>query len=60
MLMCRVKPSKIREPEKMPNCWILNPTPEEIRPYRILLKKVPKSALAISSNEKLIFGVKSL
>ena len=57
MLMCRVKPSKIREPEKMPNCWILNPTPEEIRPYRILLKKVPKSALAISSNEKLIVSL---
>ena len=50
LLMCRVNPIKIREPENCKNCWILNPTPDEVRPYRILIKKVPISEMA-SSNE---------
>ena len=45
LLMCRVKPNKIRQPKNFPGCWILNPTPDEIRPYRILFKKVTKSSL---------------
>ena len=45
LLMCRVKPNKIRQPKNFPGCWILNPTPDEIRPYRILFKKVIKSCL---------------
>ena len=36
--MCRVNPKKIRQPEIFRACWILNPNPEEIRPYRILIK----------------------
>ena len=43
ILMCRVNPKKIRQPENFKDCWILNPTPEEIRPYRILIKVVPNS-----------------
>ena len=39
LLMLRVKPEKIRQPESMPQIYILNPTSDEIRPYRILVKK---------------------
>ena len=45
ILMCRVKPSKIRQPKSFSGFWILNPTPDEIRPYRILFKKITKSSL---------------
>ena len=45
ILMCRVKPDKIRQPKNFTGCWILNPTPDEIRPYRLLFKKVTKSSL---------------
>ena len=45
ILMCRVNPKKIRQPENFDGCWILNPTPDEIRPYRILIKKIPNSPL---------------
>ena len=45
ILMCRVKPTKIRQPKNYSGFWILNPTPDEIRPYRILFKKVTKSSL---------------
>ena len=38
LLMCRVNPKKIRQPEIFKACWILNPNHEEIRPYRILIK----------------------
>ena len=43
MLMCRVNPNKIRQPKNYPECWILNPN--EIRPYRILMKVIPTSSL---------------
>ena len=43
--MCRVNPQKIRQPETFKECWILNPTPDEIRPYRILIKIIPVSPL---------------
>ena len=43
VLMCRVNPKKIRQPENFKDCWILNPTPDEIRPYRILIKIIPNS-----------------
>ena len=43
ILMCRVNPQKIRQPENFKDCWILNPTPDEIRPYRILIKIIPNS-----------------
>jgi len=45
ILMCRVNPQKIRQPENFEKCWILNPTPDEIRPYRILIKIIPNSPL---------------
>ena len=45
ILMCRVNPLKIRQPKNFPFCWILNPTTDEIRPYRILIKKIPSSPL---------------
>ena len=45
LLMCRVNPQKIRQPVDHENFWILNPTPDEIRPYRILFKKVKNSPL---------------
>ena len=51
ILMCRVNPFKIRQPKKFPSCWILNPTPDEIRPYRILIKKIPYSPLAQAKND---------
>lgn len=58
MFMCRINPSKIRQPENFLNCWILSPTPDEVRPYKILIKKIPKSALAIASQQeiKVCFG----
>ena len=45
ILMCRVNPLKIRQPKKFRECWILNPTADEIRPYRILIKRIPCSSL---------------
>ena len=51
MFMCRVNPSKIRQPENFKDCWILSPTPDEVRPYKILIKKIPKSPLAIASQQ---------
>ena len=49
MFMCRVNTSKINQPENFKDCWILSPSPDEIRPYKILIKKIPKSPLAIAS-----------
>jgi len=43
LLMCRVDPKKIRQPEIFQACWILNSNPEEIRPYRILIKIISSS-----------------
>jgi hypothetical protein len=39
-LMVRVKPDKIRCPETDEKIWVVNGTPDEIRPYGILLQKV--------------------
>ena len=39
VLMLRVDPKKIRQPESREDIYILNPSCDEIRPYRILLKK---------------------
>ena len=38
--MLRVNPEKIRVPVGNLNFWVLNGNPDEIRPYRILIKKV--------------------
>ena len=52
--MCRVNSKKIRQPKNFRECWILNPTPDEVRPYRILIKKVPISPLAGALNDKIV------
>ena len=51
LLMCRVNPKKIRQPKGFEECWILNPSPDEIRPYRILVKTIFKSPLAEASQQ---------
>ena len=43
ILMCRINPSNIRQPSTFPECWIINS--DEIRPYRILIKKISTSSL---------------
>ena len=45
--MCRVNPKKIRQPLDHDYFWILNPTPDEIRPYRILIKRIDNSPLSM-------------
>ena len=39
VMMLRVNPEKIRQSKSWPNVYILEPNSNEIRPYRILLKK---------------------
>ena len=39
VLMLRINPEKIRQSKTWPKEYILEPTTDEIRPYRILLKK---------------------
>ena len=53
--MCRVNPEKIRQPKSFPQCWILNP--KEIRPYRILIKKIPISPLTGALNDSIITSI---
>ena len=38
--MLRVNPDKIRVPVGRKDFWVLNGNPDEVRPYRILIKKV--------------------
>ena len=38
--MIKVKHDKIKQSKKNINFWFLNPTSDEIRPYRILIKKI--------------------
>ena len=40
--MLRVNPDKIRAPVGKPDFWVLNGNSDEVRPYRILIKKVEK------------------
>jgi hypothetical protein len=54
ILMCRVNPKKIRQPKSFPECWILNPTPDEIRPYRILIKRICNTSLTEGANNNII------
>ena len=58
MFMCRVNSKKIRQPQNFQELWILSPTPDEIRPYKILIKKIPKTSLANASqqNIKMLFN----
>ena len=53
LLMCRVNPKKIRQPEGFKDCWILNPTPSEVRPYRILIKIIFQSPMSGGSQNKI-------
>ena len=48
MLMCRINPTYIRQPLSFPVCWLVNPN--EIRPYRILIKIIPTSPLTDTKN----------
>ena len=48
LLMCRVNPKSIRQPQLFPEVWIVNP--EDIRPYRILIKKIPTSEMTDEKN----------
>ena len=38
-IMCRVKPDKIREPDRYPYNWIVDDNYDCLRPYRILVKE---------------------
>ena len=51
MLMCRVNPNKIGIIDNNSDHWILNPNSKEIRPYRIIVKKIeiPKEPQLIIS-----------
>ena len=51
LLMCKVNPNKIRKPEGFKDCWILNPC--DIKPYKILIKKIFLSAMAGSSQNEI-------
>ena len=53
MFMCRINPHKIRQPENFQDCWILSPTPDEVRPYKILIKKIPITPLTIASQQEI-------
>ena len=53
LLMCRVNPYKIRQPQGFKDCWILNPTPSEVRPYRILIKKIFQSPMSGASQNEI-------
>ena len=53
MFMCRVNSKKIRQPQNFPQLWILSPTPDEIRPYKILIKKIAKTSLANASQQNI-------
>ena len=54
MFMCRVNPKNIRQPENFEDCWILSPTSDNVRPYKILIKKIPISSMALYSNQNII------
>lgn len=56
ILMCRINPSKIRQPFIHDKFWILNPNKDEIRPYRILMKKIESKPLL--ENDKIIIHQK--
>ena len=51
LLMCKVNPNKIRKPEGFKDCWILNPC--DIKPYKILIKKIFLSAMTGSSQNEI-------
>ena len=38
--MLRINPAKIRQCKEYPKEYVIEPTQNEIRPYRILLKKL--------------------
>ena len=42
MFMCRINPNNFRTCEDRKDYWVVNPTEEDIRPYRLLIKKIGK------------------
>ena len=55
LIMCKINVKKIRQPKNYSYCWILNPTPDEIIPYKILLKEQYCSPLL--PNDSLITSI---
>ena len=43
VIMCKVKPDKIRDPGRYPINWIVDDNYDCLRPYRILYKKSIKN-----------------
>ena len=41
VIMVRVNPKYIREPETQPDYWIVDGKSEQLRPYRLLIKECP-------------------
>jgi len=50
LLMCRVNPKRIRQPEIFKDCWILDANSQEIKPYSILIKIMPSSTFIEENN----------
>ena len=48
--MARIRPDRIRYCKEMDFYWILNGNTDEIRPYRILIKKIPTSEMTEATN----------
>ena len=40
VFMCRINPKTMRQPSGMPNYWVVSGNSNDIRPYRLLIKKV--------------------
>ena len=56
ILMCRVNPKNIRQPKNYKHCWIIDPTPENIRPYRLLFKKWTISPFEYQASQEIILS----
>ena len=56
IVMCKINVKKIRQPKTYSYCWIINPTPDEIIPYKILIKEqycsplLPNDSLIIANH----------
>ena len=54
MFMIRVNPENIRQPENFKKYWILDATPQDVRPYRILFQKIKNSHNTISLSQQIL------
>ena len=46
LFLLKINPEKIIKNSKLENCWILNQTPAEIFPYKIIIKKIFRSPMS--------------